>query len=265
MNPLPTLRPLAVALSASGLLIASQVSLAQSAVNSLPAITITADQDSYRAPESSTATRTETPNLEVSQSVQVVPQAVIQDQNNMSLSDAVRNVSGVQADFGFSGSLQPLLILRGFPSVSMTATGSISSTYYLDGTKVQGVPIDLTNVQQVEVIKGPNSVLYGRAEPGGLVNVVTKQPSSVPSFGFEQTFGSYGLSRTSVEATGALNADGTLLGRAAASYYSADSIRDYVENRLGAFTGSLSWVPSTAARINATIGYSDNRYRTDYG
>jgi iron complex outermembrane receptor protein len=108
-------------------------------------------------------------------------------------------------------------------------------------------------------------VLYGRAEPGGLVNVVSKQPTSVPYFAFEQTVGSYGLSRSSIETSGPLNADGTLLGRASASYYTSDSIRDYVENRLGNFTGSLSWVPNTDTRINATVNYSDNQYRTDYG
>jgi iron complex outermembrane receptor protein len=48
---------------------------------------------------------------------------VIEDQNALTLTEAVRNVAGVQYDFGFNGSMQPLLILRGFPSTSMTAMG----------------------------------------------------------------------------------------------------------------------------------------------
>jgi len=265
MTNTPLLRPLAAALSAAGLVCTAPMAWAQTEPRSLPAVTVTAEPDNYSPPDSSTATHTDTPWLEVPQSSQVVPLAVIQDQNGLTLSEAVRNVSGVQADFGFNGALQPLIILRGFPSVSMTAYGSISSTYYLDGTKVQGVPIDMTNVQQVDVVKGPNSVLNGRAEPGGVVNVISKQPSAVPFFSLEQSIGSYGLSRTAAEATGPLNADGSLLGRVPASYLSSDSIRNFVVNRLGSLTGSLSWVPNAGTRINATLSYSDNQYRTDYG
>ena len=53
-----------------------------------------------------------------------------------------------------------------------------SATYYLDGAKVEGVPLNMADVQQVDVVKGPDSVLFGRAQPGGLVNVVTRADSS---------------------------------------------------------------------------------------
>ncbi|WP_234265522.1 TonB-dependent siderophore receptor [Hydrogenophaga sp. NFH-34] len=233
----------------------------------LPTVVVTGVPESYQAPVSDTATRTDTPSLQTAQSIQVVPRAVIDDQNALTLTDAVRNVSGVQHDFGFNGSLQPLLILRGFPTTSMTAMSSMSgsSSYYLDGTKVMGVPINMANVQAVEVIKGPSSVLYGRAEPGGLVNVVTKPIAAVPEWGFEQTIGQRGLSRTLIEAAGALNTDATLRGRVAVSHYTTDSIRDFVEDRLSSFTGGLAWVPNARTSVTATLDHSDNRYRTDYG
>lgn len=233
----------------------------------LPTVVVTGVPESYQAPTSATATRTDTPSLQTAQSIQVVPRAVIDDQNALTLTDAVRNVSGVQYDFGFNGSLQPLLILRGFPTTSMTAMSSMSgsSGYYLDGTKVMGVPINMANVQAIEVIKGPTSVLYGRAEPGGLVNVVTKPIAAVPEWGFEQTIGQRGLSRTLIEAAGALNTDATLRGRVAVSHYTTDSIRDFVEDRLSSFTGGLAWVPNARTSITATLDHSDNRYRTDYG
>ena len=117
----------------------------------------------------------------------------------------------------------------------------------------------------MEVVKGPSSVLYGRSEPGGLVNVVTKPVSARPHFGFEQTIGQYGLSRTALEATGALDADKTLRARVSGSYYTADSIRDHVEDRLGTFTGSLAWVPDARTSMTATLDDSNNRYRTDMG
>lgn len=234
---------------------------------SLAPVTVTASPDEYRSSETSTAMRTETPLLQTPQSVQVVPRAVIEDQNALTLSEAVRNVAGVQYDFGFNGSMQPLLILRGFSNTSMTALGPMSgiSSYYLNGSRVSGVPINMANVQSVEVVKGPASVLYGRAEPGGLVNVVTKPTSGVREFSVEQTVGQYSLSRTAVEAGGSLNEDRSLRARIAASRYRTESIRDFVEDRLGAFTGTLAWTPSSAHSIVATVDYSDNRYRTDMG
>lgn len=233
----------------------------------LPAVRVEGQREDYRAPSTSTATRTETPNLQNAQSVQVVTRAVIEDQNALTLAEAVRNVAGVQFDFGFNGAMQPLLILRGFPSTSMTSLGPMSgiSSYYLDGSKVMGLPVNMANVQSVEVVKGPSSVLYGRAEPGGLVNAVAKPIPVAPEFSIEQTLGQYGLSRTAVEASGALNEDRTLRGRVAASHYSADSIRDYVTDRLSAFTGSIAWVPDARSNVTATLDYSDNRYRTDLG
>ncbi|MFN3734348.1 TonB-dependent siderophore receptor [Comamonas testosteroni] len=260
--------PLAVLAAASLIAIAtSAVAQEPTTTSTLPTVTVTGTPDDYRQPNTSTATRTDTPSLQTPQSVQVVPRAVIEDQSALTLTEAVRNVSGVQYDFGFNGSMQPLLILRGFPSTSMTAMSSMtgSSSYYLDGSKVMGVPINMANVQAVEVVKGPASVLYGRSEPGGLVNVVTKPISIVPEFGFEQTIGQRGLSRTAIEASGALNADKTLRGRVAASHYTTDSIRDFVEDRLSTFTGSLAWVPDARTSVTATLDYSDNRYRTDYG
>lgn len=233
----------------------------------LPPVQVQGQRDDYRAPETTTGNRTSTPSLQSPQSVRVVPRAVIEDQNALNLAEALRNVSGVQFDFGFNGTAMPLVVLRGFPSVSMTAMGPMSgsSTYYLDGTKVTGVPINMANVLAVEVIKGPSSVLYGRAEPGGLVNVVSKPISVVPAMSLEQTVGEYGLSRTAVEASGPLNEERSLRGRASASYYTADSIRDFVEDKLGAFGASLSWLPSAQTTLTGTLDYSHQRYRTDYG
>ena len=270
----PRPNSLAAALCLAGLANVPAIALAQADASAmrapeqtLPTVTVTADREDYAPPPSSTATRSDTPSLQTPQSIQVVPEAVIQDQNALTLSEAVRNVAGVQYDFGFNGSMQPLLVLRGFSSTSMTAMGPMSgiSSYYLDGSRVMGVPVNMANVQSVEVVKGPASVLYGRSEPGGLVNVVSKPISRVSALSFEQTIGQYGLSRTTIEASGGLNADKTLRGRIAASYYTSDSVRDFVKDRLGAFTGSLAWVPDARTSITATVDHTENRYRTDMG
>ncbi|MFG6414321.1 TonB-dependent siderophore receptor [Roseateles sp. DC23W] len=262
MNRLQALTPLALACLA----LCAQAQ-SQDTAQVLPPVKVQGQREDYKATDTATGNRTATPNLQSPQSVQIVPRAVIEDQNALQLGDALRNVSGVQFDFGFNGSAMPLTILRGFPSVSMTAMGSMSgsSTYYIDGSKVTGVPINMANVLSVEVVKGPASVLYGRAEPGGLVNVVTKPIGAVSALSVEQTVGQYGLWRTALEASGALNDDRSLRARVAASYYTSDSIRDFVKDKLGAFTAALAWGPSAETTITATLDYSDQRYRTDYG
>lgn len=230
-------------------------------------VEVTGQRDAYQAPPTERATKTDTPVLLTPQSVQVVPRAVLNDQKALTLTDAVRNVSGVGNDFGFNGSAQPLLILRGFQTTSMTASGSMSgmSAYYVNGVKVMGVPLNMANVDAVEVVKGPASVLYGRSEPGGLVNVVPKALSAQTRWGLEQTFGQYGLSRTLVEGGGALNEDKTLLGRASLSYDKGGSNRDFVENKLAAFSGTLAWVPNASTRVALTLDHNAQKYRNDFG
>ncbi|MCA1936910.1 MAG: TonB-dependent siderophore receptor [Asticcacaulis sp.] len=213
------------------------------------------------------ANRTAIPNLLTPQAIQVVPVEVLQDQQVFTLSDATRNVSGVTTDFGFNGLTQPLLVLRGFPSTSMTAFGSMlgASNYYLDGTRVSGLPVNMTDVQAVEVLKGPNSVLFGRGEPGGVVNVVTKPLRATPGLEFVQTLGEYGLSSTSLNGGGAVNDDKTLLVGGSASYYTTDSVRDFVEEKLASVGLKVQWQASPNTTVSASADYLDHRYRNDYG
>lgn len=251
-------------------LIASAAVLAMAAhaqTTELQRVEVTGTAQPYQAPPTSAATKTDTPILLTPQSLQVVPRAVLNDQKALTLSDAVRNVAGVGTDFGFNGSAQPLLILRGFQTTSMTASGNMSgmSSYFVNGVKVVGVPLNMANVDSVEVVKGPASVLYGRSEPGGLVNVVPKALSAETRLGLEQTIGQYGFSRTVIEGGGALNAEKTLLGRASLSYEKGGSNRDFVVNKLGAFSGTLAWVPDADTRVALTVDHNAQKYRNDFG
>lgn len=235
--------------------------------SSLPTIVVTDQKEGYKLPSSTIGNKTNTPNLEVPQSVQIVPREVIEDQGALTLTEAVRNVAGVGSDFGFNGSAQPLFVMRGFSAASMTAAGPMSgaSTYYLNGVKVSGVPVNMANVESVEVVKGPSSVLYGRAEPGGLVNVVPRALTKEKHFGFEQTMGQYGLSRTAVNGSGALNDDKTLLGRFSISHDQAKSNRDFVENKLDAFSGTLAYIPDAVSKVAVNYDHNVQKYRTDFG
>ena len=230
-------------------------------------VTVTDRTASYGVSANSAALKTNTPLVLTPQSVQVVSRSVLEDQAAITLTDAVRNVAGVSSDFSFNGNAQPLLVLRGFPSASMTARGPMSgaSTYYEDGTKLQGVPINIAAVQEVEVVKGPASVLYGRAEPGGLVNVVPRPLFLTPHYRLEEFATQFGANRSIVELDHPLNAGKTLFGRFAGSWLHDRSNRDFVRNILGAATGVAAWRPDARTELNLQFDYSNQAYRNDYG
>ena len=240
---------------------------ADQTLNTLDPVEVTAPNGGYSANSAGTATRTETPLIAIPQNVQVIPQALIQDQAAFTPDQALRNIAGVQADFGFNGTAMPIPILRGFPSVSMTANGQMSGgeTYYIDGSKLIGVPINMADVASIDVVKGPASVLYGRSEPGGLVNVIPRGVPQGSGASVSQTIGSYRLSRTEVEGYGALDDANTLRLRVTGSWYQTDSIRDYVQDQVGGLSAALEWTPDARNSVKALVSYSDDRYRTDYG
>ncbi|NBD18401.1 MAG: TonB-dependent receptor plug domain-containing protein [Cyanobacteria bacterium] len=121
-------------------------------------LVVTAERESYRAEDATTGTRTETPLRDIPQSIQVVPKEVIEDQQATDLQEIVRNVSGIVESDTFSGTLDRFNI-RGFEQ----------RTFLRNGFRDSGVARirETANVERVEVLKGPASVLHGRLEPGG--------------------------------------------------------------------------------------------------
>jgi iron complex outermembrane receptor protein len=226
-----------------------------------------ARDESYEVVRNTSASRVDLPLLDIPQDVATVPRAVLQDQRVMNLSDATRNVAGAATDFGFNGGSEPLIILRGFQATSMTAQGTMSgmSSYYVDGTKVEGIPVDMADVQTVEVIKGPETVLYGRAEPGGIVNVVPRPFEHQPSFSLEQTCSTYSTTRSIAEASGPLDRVGRWLGRGTAAWTQNRSNRDFVRDRLGSGWAGIQWNPSSSDQLTLNASYTDQNYRNDYG
>jgi iron complex outermembrane recepter protein len=134
------------------------------------------EQRGYRVPNSSTATKTDTPLRDIPQSIQVVPQEVLRDRKPRTLTEAVETVSGVIDGGDLSGSSASSRTIRGFEQQGNFRNGlrDAPNTYILNS------PIG--NVEQVEVLKGPASVLFGDIEPGGIVNITTKQPLNEPYY-----------------------------------------------------------------------------------
>ncbi|NOU21307.1 MAG: TonB-dependent receptor, partial [Methyloglobulus sp.] len=235
----------------------------------LPKVTVEADASydpdwakdpynpDYVLPNATTGTKTDTPIMETPLNVQVISKQVLKDQQVISLDKALRNVSGVTTSgtTSLQGGLTPntgqTLFLRGFQSNTIFRNG-----FRMDGNTF-GNGTQFANVESVEVLKGPAAILYGRVEPGGMVNVATKQPRATPYYSFNQQFGSYDLYRTSLDATGPLTQDDTLLYRVNTSFQSNNSYRDLVSGEDVFFAPTLKW--NISPRTQATLEFEYNR------
>ena len=157
-----------ITLAVLGALTLGATPLAAWAQETLPAVTVTAAKDSngYVAATSASGTKTEMALRDVPQTINVVPAAVIKDQHAMSIQDIMKNIPGVGLSTGDGQRDQ--VFIRGF-----TAIGD----QFVDGFRDDALYFrDLSNVERLEVIKGPAAVLYGRGSSGGLVNRITKKP-----------------------------------------------------------------------------------------
>ncbi len=206
----------------------------------------------YRPPPATTsATKTETPLLETPFAIQVVPQALMADQLALRLKDALKNVSGVtqMGEYSYDG-----FQVRGF-----TADGN--TTVYRDGLRIRRGRTETAELSSVEVLKGPAGSLYGRIEPGGLINLVPVRPSADPAYTVDVQAGSYNFWRAAIGATGALNAGKTLLYRADVVARKHDTFVDGAyDNRLGLYP-SLTWRPSTRTEVNVNAEIQRDRSR----
>lgn len=221
-------------------------------------LTVTApNPDGYDAPRAAAATRLNVPVIETPFSVQVVPLRVIEDQNALGLEEVYANVSGVtEAGNTLNAQTEIRPIIRGFEAAVPLRNG-------LRATTVGAV--DLVNVESIEVLKGPASILYGALEPGGVLNYTTKKPLMAPRYEVAQQFGGHGHSRTTLDATGPLNAARTVAYRVNAAYQDSDSFRDALALDRMAFMPSLTFRPDDRNELFLDFSYSRERVPYDSG
>ncbi|WP_414622147.1 TonB-dependent siderophore receptor [Calothrix sp. CCY 0018] len=182
-------------------------------------LVVRGERDGYRVTNTTTATKTDTPLRDIPQSIQVVPQEVLRDQQVTRLEDAVRNVPGVNQSFNFG----PLAVfsIRGFDA---TQTNLLRDGL-LD--PVAGESTELSSIERVEVLKGPASVLFGLGNPGGSINLVSKRPLSEPFYAIDATVGTYSYYRGAIDLTGPLDDSKTALYRLNVAYRNSDSFVDF--------------------------------------
>ncbi|MDD5112819.1 MAG: TonB-dependent receptor [Methylobacter sp.] len=215
--------------------------------------------EDYTVSNSSSATKTDTPIMETPISIQTITQQVIQDRKVTRVDKAVENVSGVYTNVG-TGGLSDTFNVRGFRSFDT----------YRNGMRLQGAlsaigKRETANLERIEVLKGPASLLYGRIETGGMVNMVTKKPLEDAFYAIEQQFSSFDTYRTTADATGAVTADKKLLYRVNLAYESSDSFREYVEGQRVFVAPTLLWKISDKDEVTFEMEYLNNKAVPDNG
>ena len=224
-------------------------------------LVVTGEEDSrYVVPTTSTATRTDTPLDEVPQSIQVIPRAVLEDQQVIRLNDALRNASGV-----VSNSLDQRgqrFIVRGFSSSSILRDGFRQT----DGASGNAGFQELANVERIEVLKGPAAILAGALEPGGAINLVTEQPLSEPFYEYGLRIGNRALVEPSIDISGPLSEDGRVLYRLNALYRNEEYHRDFdTEVKRYFIAPVISWAISDRTDLLIEVEYSEEERPADFG
>ncbi|KHK93062.1 TonB-dependent receptor [Novosphingobium malaysiense] len=183
-----------------------------------PTILVTGESEGYVTIDSATATKTDTPLIDVPQTINAVTREQIEDQAHRSLADVLRYVPGVTIGQGEGNRDQ--ITLRG---------QNTTADFFLDGVRddVQYFR-NLYNIQRVEVLKGPYALIFGRGGGGGIVNRVQKTPSAERMFvAGEASINTFGAWTASTDVNMPV-AEGAAF-RLNAFYEELDSNRDFYE------------------------------------
>ncbi|MET2529912.1 TonB-dependent siderophore receptor [Ralstonia pseudosolanacearum] len=223
----------------------------------LPAtVTIAAQAESangpvhgYVARRSATGTKTDAPIEEIPQSISVVTRDRFEAQGAQSVNEALRYTASVST-YGAGTRSDWYTAVRGF----VPAT-------YLDGLQLPNTinlaswRVDPWQIERVELLRGPASVLYGQGDPGGTVNVVTKQPTAEPIREIEVQYGSHARKQVAGDFGGALDADGKLSYRLTALARDGNlPLGPFNDQRL-MIAPSLTWKPSADTTLTLLANY----------
>jgi len=216
----------------------------------------------YLAQQSVTGSKTDTPILEIPQSISVVTQDQIAAQGAQSVNDALEYTPGVSLQSFGSNTFFDLFKLRGF-----------DVPRYLDGLRLPmdnttfAVPrIETYGLERLEVLKGPSSGLYGQSDPGGIVNMISKRPQATPHSSVEGTFGSFNRFQGAFDIGGPVDPKGEFLYRIVGLGRQSDTQTDFMKDNKLYIAPSLTWRPTADTSLTILSQYSkiDNKGYQQY-
>jgi iron complex outermembrane recepter protein len=226
----------------------------------LSGVTVTAQGTTgYVADTGGAATKTDTPIIETPQSISVVTRQQMDDQQPQSLNEALRYSAGVVAEtegtssnFWSGSSLQ----LRGF-------TPAVYQDGLQDDATANGL-LDPYFYQSVEILSGPASVLYGQGSPGGIVNVTSKMPTSVPLHEITFGIGNFDRYQGGFDFGGPLDQSGQFLYRLTGVGATQDTQTSWIKRRRVAIAPAVTWRPSENTSLTLLTNYTYNPSIGDY-
>ena len=198
--------------------------------------------------------------METPFSVTAVPAETVRAQAGSSLQDALRNVPGVQADSGFNGSHTQFFSIRG----AVASSGTGSNRVLRDGVRLSNYPYSQAFVDVVDVLRGPGAAVGVRSEPGGTVNIVTKQPQMENFGSVLMGRGGHGALETSVDLNRVLSQDREFAARIIATRSDSSEWR-HVPDRLAGLKLGVAKNDGDRMHLRANLEATDQTYQPDYG
>jgi len=198
--------------------------------------------------------------LETPQSELKIDLEALENAGAVSLDQALDLSASVARQNNFGG-LWNSFALRGF-----VGDENLPSNYLVNGFNAGrgfGGSRDLSGIESVEVLKGPRAALFGRGEPGGTVNLVTKRPTFDTAGEIKLSLGSFDTYRADVDYTTPLNDDVAI--RLVGFYEDAESFRDTIETTKQGFSPSIVWNINDSSQLIYELEYSDQEVPFDRG
>ncbi|EJM88589.1 TonB-dependent siderophore receptor [Pseudomonas sp. GM74] len=244
-------------LSLLGVLVVPDLQAETESALTLPATAVNSEYNelSYMPTESRSALKIDAPLRDIPQTVNVVPQSVIKDQGARSMEDVLKNVPGIGLSNGDGQRDQ--VTIRGFSAIG---------DMYVDGIRDDALYFrDLSNVERVEVIKGPAAVLYGRGSSGGLINSISKAPNFAPRQEVGVSVDSEGEKRTQFDAGWADQQHGDKAFRVTGALENSDTFRDDGYTDRKAIAPSAYFKLSDDLDLNLGATYLYDKRLIDFG
>jgi iron complex outermembrane receptor protein len=209
---------------------------------------------SYKSDYSFAANKIQTPTKDIPQSISTITKELIADQMALRLYDVLDNTAGVNHYSGYNE-----YTIRGFRAENPNLINGLR-TFNTSLTSPM-----LINIERIEIVKGPVSVLYGNADPGGTINLVTKKPLSQKEYHFDIFSGSWKNFRAQADLTGPLNKSKTLLYRFNVGAEKSNSFRNQLFSKSFQLAPSFSYIPNNKLRINFDASISNTHSIADRG
>lgn len=210
--------------------------------------------EGYLATRSSTATKTDTPLLETTQSISVVTRDRMTVQGAQTVSESLGYTAGVHANVAGNNPTDNTIMVRGFQQINTNA--------YTDGLRNNQVGYyapEPYGMERIEVLKGPASVLYGQGSPGGTVNFVSKRPTFLEQREVGISAGSNDRAQLYSDVAGVLDEQKTLAYRVVALGRDANNGIDGIKDDRVYIAPSLTWAPNDDTSLTLLASYQRNK------